>query len=176
MSAVAGMNTAVARDLALARLQEEFPRDLARAGAEPLITSEVSAVAEGDRTRVKLQLWRLRSIIEVELNAVSGELIAWRDPGLARERGGRRVSEAEAIDTARAAVAPLPVDAGSPDVYLKTIGDQSYHEVTWVHLVGPLGDVVVEGDRILVRVNATTGKVQSLFRKWRAVRETPAAE
>ncbi len=127
------------------------------------------------RTRLKLKLWRLKTEMSVELYADSGDLMAWRDPRRAFERGHTPAGEWPARETAKAAL-PLPPDCGWADCVLRTSGDVPSYEVSWVHLVGPDGDVVVEGDKILVRVNQTTGRVHSVFQKWRSVPETPPAE
>jgi hypothetical protein len=126
------------------------------------------------KVRSKLKLWRLRARVDVELNAQDGDVMAWRDAALAQERGEKKISSHDASAAAKAAV-ELPAGCGDPIATLRASGDIPSYDVAWVHLVGPDGDVVVQGDKILVRVNATTGKVHSVFKKWRSVPPTPPA-
>src|SRR5438270_332803 len=107
-----------------------------------------------------------------------------RDVEACRARGRQARSEArrrsDEAGVAAGAAAPrsaleLPADCGDPIATLRSSGERPSYDVVWVHLVGPDADVVVQGDKILVRVNATTGKVHSVFKKWRSVPPTPPA-
>lgn len=117
-------------------------------------------------TRVKLKLWRLAAEVRVEQNADTGELMAWRNRTASSVAGKKTISPAEALRIATAAV-EVPPDAAKPDVLACGHATTPAYEVTWFHFVDD--GVIVDGDKIAVRVSAVTGEVASIFRKWRRV-------
>ena len=68
-----------------------------------------------------------------------------------------------------------PQNAVGPDVTRTGSGEDVTYEVSWAHFVE--GNVIVDGDALVVRINAATGRPYTLFRKWRKAppEQEPAA-
>jgi hypothetical protein len=123
---------------------------------------------EPERVRVRANVWRLCAEVSVEHAEETGQLMAWRNRTEAVHRGEPEVTREEAIATATGVVGTLPPNADGPSVLeIGNDPDQKVHQVSWSHLIP--GNVLVDGDLLLCRVNAATGKPYTLFRKWRTV-------
>jgi hypothetical protein len=122
------------------------------------------------RTRVRLRLWRLAAELRIEQNAATGELMARRNRTAASVAGLRKISPDAALEIARGAV-EIPPEAAKPIIAEAGLASTPAWEISWFHFVGD--NVIVDGDKVSVRVSAVTGEVISTFRKWRTVPHTP---
>jgi len=147
--------------------------------AAPLIDATVAGADderdahERPRLRVKVKLWRFKAEVGVEQNAGTGDLMAWRNYTSASERGDKVIDRKAALEIALAEVSPLPPGATDPSITLRETGDQSSYEIEWYHFADP--ETIVDGDKIVVRINAATRRVHSVFKKWRRVPGEPPA-
>lgn len=125
---------------------------------------------EPERVRVTAALWRLTAECSIEHQLPSQELMAWRNRTEALKRGQPTIDkkQAEALAIELIGEDGLPQGAVGPDAF--TIGDlptEQAHEVAWCHFDPE--QVMVDGDKLLARYNASTGKPYTVFRKWRHV-------
>jgi len=157
------------------------PEDPARQA--PYLRATVAAATEEPaagkerplaRFRLRLRLWRLVAECAVEQNAITGELISWRNLTEARVPGEPSIDSSRACEIARAVAGAPPPGAEGPEVLLQRSAGIATYEVSWYHFAAP--DCVVEGDKISVAVNAATGRPIGYFRKWREVGPTPPPE
>ncbi len=123
---------------------------------------------EPARVRVRANIWRLCAEVSVEHAEETGQLMAWRNRTEALHKGEPVVTRTEAIATATEVVGALPLNADGPSVLeIGGDADQKAQQVSWSHLLPD--NVIVDGDLLLCRINAATGKPYTLFRKWRTV-------
>ena len=111
------------------------------------------------------RLWQFFSAVDVSIEETKKEVIGWHIEALQAKAPERRINEAAAI---QAAGSELKASDGvqGPDVTFNKVGDAEKATVHWWH--GEEG-INVEGDQTTVFVNATTGKVFSVARKWRKI-------
>ncbi|MFC1706001.1 hypothetical protein ACFL59_04155 [Planctomycetota bacterium] len=145
-------------------------------GAGPVVPVEATVEGTDDlpggRRSFAVQLWSLETDISVELDADSGDMLAWSDPGGFEPGGEPEVSDEEAIEIARSVV-DVPPDATLLAVEEDDFGDTPRVIVAWAH---KHHDIPVEGDGISVFLNGVTGRVMSVFRKWRDNPGPPPAD
>lgn len=121
---------------------------------------------EPERLEARIGIWRLIAECSVEHMTEDGARLAWRNRTEALHCGEPAIDEAEATRVAEALVGALPRGARGP--FVKQTGegdDEQVFEVSWAHF-DPEG-LLVDGDKLLVRINAATGRPYTLFRKWR---------
>lgn len=150
----------------------------AEAPLPPVDVNEERYEPEPPRARVGIGMWLLAAEVSVEHQAASGELLAWRNRSEALKQGPKTIDKARAIALAEALVGELPRGADGPMASEMGEGaNERAFQVSWAHFAPE--NVLVDGDLLLVRVSATTGRPYTLFRKWRVVpdeQEAPAGD
>jgi hypothetical protein len=166
---------AEARALVLGRLRAELSPDSlvdpdSGAPRQDATVTSLEPLTQPDRvsrTRIKVRLWRFKAEVSIEQNAATGDPLAWRNYTAAAETGDRIIDRKTALRIAQAEIGPLPKGAADPDISFRETGQESTYEVQWSHFTDP--ETLVEGDKLVVRINAATARVHSVFRKWRQV-------
>lgn len=120
-----------------------------------------------ERTRVKLDLWHLVAEVTVELDARRQCLFAWRNRTEGLGQGGVELDKDAAVSKALEVLGGLPANAHGPHIAIRQGLNAPIVEVSWVHLLPD--HTIVHGDKLVVRLNGSTGRPCTLFRKWRTV-------
>lgn len=139
----------------------------------PVEVDEEVYEPEPPRIRFDIPLWHLAAEVVVEHQVERGELLAWRNRSEAAVEGEATLDAEAARAVAERVVGEVPTNADGPSVAERGDEPEKTFEVSWVHFVP--GNVLVDGDLLLVRVNAATGRPYTLFRKWREVPDERAA-
>ena len=119
---------------------------------------------EGTEFR-KYRLWRYYSICDVGIDETTKEIVSWYMEALQADAPHRRITEDAAVQVARTELKATDGVQG-PKIYYQKTGDNENVTVYWWHAEE---GVNVEGDQTTVLVNAATGKVFSVARKWRKI-------
>lgn len=133
---------------------------LARAG-EPVVRGGLALVA--------FEMFHRVSDYSIQLNANTGEVMAWYFDLL--EAGpGKKLGRAEAL-AAAVREAGLPAGAVLESAAYEDAGDEPAFVARWGH---EEGGIPVEKDFIQVQLNGNTGHTFALNRRWHAVDPTPS--
>ncbi len=124
------------------------------------------AVRDGaGRAVLQFPLWRQYSTVDVSLAPHDGHLQSWYCEALQADAPQQRISAAQATQLAQP---HLQAGAGlaGPQVSFGDIGGEQKATVHWWHMESGFN---IEGDQATVLLNASTGAVFSMARKWRPI-------
>jgi hypothetical protein len=124
---------------------------------------------DAGRTSFVYRLWRPWSTADVGIAAATGEVVNWYVEGLQADAPERKLGEADAVRIAQVQLQGPPVIASGlqgPTVSFGEVGGEQKATVHWWHAEQGCG---VEGDQLTVLLNAQSGAVFSVARKWRTV-------
>lgn len=151
------------------------PISEAREDLAPIEVDEDRFEAEPPRLRTKVALWRLTAEVTTEHQIERDALLAWRNRTEALHKGPPIIDAERAKEIACEVVGTPPPNAVGPSVHeTGDTDDETVFEASWVHFVPE--NVLVDGDLVLVRVNAATARPYTLFQKWRTVPEEDPGE
>lgn len=115
---------------------EEARQALGLTNESDLKFEQQGAVVEWDEGvyknifRTKLRVWQLITLIDLELDAQTGEVLSWQDKSSMQKLGEGFLTREQAIQIAKANV-KLPDNAGFPDVRSITADGKSITLVAW---------------------------------------------
>ncbi|WP_395701186.1 PepSY domain-containing protein [Aquabacterium sp.] len=170
----ASAQEAALREAGLAQAWQLLESALApRADAEAMaLLREIFQFRPGDAVRdgagravLQFPLWRQYSTVDVSLAPHDGHLQSWYCEALQADAPQQRISAAQATQLAQPHLQPGPGLAG-PQVTFGDIGGEQKATVHWWHMEGGFN---IEGDQATVLLNASTGAVFSMSRKWRPI-------
>jgi hypothetical protein len=111
------------------------------------------------------RLWRYYSTCDVSIDQTTKEIVGWYVEAFQSDAPDRVITEAEALQAARPELKATQ-GAQGPSVSFEKVGEVEKASVHWWHAEE---NVNVEGDQTTVLINATTGKLYSVWRKWRKI-------
>jgi len=111
------------------------------------------------------RLWRYYSTCDVSIEQATKAIVGWYIEALQAGAPERRITEASAVQVARNELQATEGVQG-PQVTFDQVGNDEKATVHWWHAEEKIN---VEGDQTTIFVNAATGKIFSVGRKWRKI-------
>ena len=145
-------------------LRKRVGPDVAQQARDVLKLTPVAAVHDETGRRVyAYRLWRFFTTCDVSIEETTNEIVAWYIEAFQAEAPERRITETEAAALARSEL-KAPGGFHGPSASFGKTGEDEKITVHWWHEEHGIN---VEGDQTTVLLNATTGRIFSVSRKWR---------
>jgi hypothetical protein len=111
------------------------------------------------------KIWSFFSNFDLSLDTETSNVASWYCEGLATGANEIRVDEKTALDSSKPFM-KMETGVHGPVLSQGSLGEDRYFQVYWWHLENKIN---IEGDYCTVMVNANTGHVFSVARKWRKI-------
>jgi hypothetical protein len=160
----------IAEELAWSRIERNVMQRAGHAAAADLREALKLTVAEAmsdplSNKHVTFKVWTRFSDCDVFLDEGSDQVLGWNIEAFQADAPEQKIDAKQAVALAQAELQAKTEVAG-PDVSYTSLQGNHAAVVHWQHQIG---DVPVSGDFTTVMLNATTGVIFAVSRKWRPV-------
>jgi hypothetical protein len=149
------------------RSGELSPVAVAATPTDPLPPEMQAVLAAGQAQAwtLRYELWRQHSVADIALDLRNGEVLSWYIEAAQADAPERRLSSDAALAVARPLLGAREGATG-PRISFDAVGEDEKATVHWWHTEAGFN---IEGDHTTVLLNADSGRVFSVARKWRPI-------